>query len=190
VLTLVSKNIVIGKHDRQRDLNFWNYHHKALEIHPPVAAIVSAGHHASPRVGLAPVEPLLRPWLAQTAKFASKLLQITRPPNAAAAIQPQHSNARRDNRAQTPHSASWLYYAHTKSSIGFLASPLSSDNVCNVPHRRALELNGIISYANHLTDARHATISATTYLQITRQPCPLSPHVLKKWSPFDTPDKA
>jgi hypothetical protein len=73
--------------------------------------------------------------------------------------------------------------------MGSLASPSPSDNVCNVPHRRALELNGIISHANYLTDTRHAAIGATTCLQITRQPCPLSLHVLKDWSPFDTPDK-
>ncbi|ENI00823.1 hypothetical protein COCC4DRAFT_149287, partial [Bipolaris maydis ATCC 48331] len=98
-------------------------------------------------------------------------------------------NARRDDGAQTPYSASWLHHAHTKLSMGFLASPSPSDNVCNVPHRRALELNGIISHANYLTDTWYATIGATIHLQITRQPRPLSPHVLKDWSPFDIPDK-
>lgn len=76
----------LGKHDKQREINFWNYRHKGLEIHSPMAATVSAGHRASPRVGSAPVEPLLRPWLAQTAEFASKLLNMTSPPNTAAAI--------------------------------------------------------------------------------------------------------
>ncbi|KAJ6276467.1 hypothetical protein J3E71DRAFT_357460 [Bipolaris maydis] len=42
--------------------------------------------------------------------------------------------------------------------MGFLASPSPSDNVCNVPHGRALELNGIISHANYLTDTRHAIV--------------------------------
>jgi hypothetical protein len=74
------------KHDKQRVLNFWNYRHKGLQIHPPKAATVSTGHCAAPRVGLVLVELLLRPWLAQIANSASKLLKMTRPPNAAAAI--------------------------------------------------------------------------------------------------------
>jgi hypothetical protein len=74
--------------------------------------------------------------------------------------------------------------------MGFLVSPSLSDNACNVPHRRALALNSITSRANQLADTRHATIGATTYLQIIRQPRPLSPYlVLKEWCPFDTPDK-
>ncbi|KXS95819.1 hypothetical protein AC579_3731 [Pseudocercospora musae] len=35
------------------------------------------------------------------------------------------------------------------------------DNVCNVPHRRALEQNGIVSLANRIPATRHATIDAT-----------------------------
>ncbi|KAF5844369.1 hypothetical protein GGP41_004492 [Bipolaris sorokiniana] len=50
------------------------------------------------------------------------------------------------------------------SSMGSLASPSPSDNICKVPHRRAFELNGIISHANHLTDSWHATIGAAIYL--------------------------
>jgi hypothetical protein len=73
--------------------------------------------------------------------------------------------------------------------MGFLASLSPTDNVCDVPHRRAFGLNGITSHANILTDTRHATIGANTYLQIIRQPCPLSPHVLREWCPFDTSDK-
>jgi hypothetical protein len=73
--------------------------------------------------------------------------------------------------------------------MGFLASLSPSDKVCDVPRRRALGLNSIISHANILTETRHATIGATTYLHIIRQPRLLSPHVLKEWSPFDTPDK-
>ena len=65
------------KHHPQRELNFWNYHHENVQIHLPEAATLSTGHHASLRVGLVPVEPLLRPWLAQTAKSASKLLNMT-----------------------------------------------------------------------------------------------------------------
>jgi hypothetical protein len=74
------------KHDKQRELNFWNYRHKGLRIHPPKAVPFSTGHRAAPRVGLVPVELLLRPWLAQIANSASRLLEMTRPPNAAAAI--------------------------------------------------------------------------------------------------------
>lgn len=37
------------------------------------------------------------------------------------------------------------------------------DNVCEVPYRRALEENGIISHANRALDNRHATIDATQY---------------------------
>jgi hypothetical protein len=74
------------KHDKQREINFWNYHHKKHQVNLPVAATVSIGHLASPSVGLAPVEPLLWPWQAQTAKSASKLLNMTRSPKAAAAI--------------------------------------------------------------------------------------------------------
>jgi hypothetical protein len=74
------------KHDKQREIIFWNYHHKKLQNYLPVAATVSMGHRASPSLGLTPVEPLLRPWLARTAKSASKLLKMTRSPKAAAAI--------------------------------------------------------------------------------------------------------
>jgi hypothetical protein len=77
-----------------------------------------------------------------------------------------------------------------QSLMGFLVSPSLSDNVCNVPHRRALGLNSITSHTDHVTDARHAIIGATTYLQIIRQPRPLSPHPLsKEWCPLDTPEK-
>jgi hypothetical protein len=48
--------------------------------------------------------------------------------------------------------------------MGFLVSPSPTDNVCDVPHRRTLGLNSIISYANLFTDTRHATIGATTTL--------------------------
>jgi hypothetical protein len=50
------------KHDKQREINFWNYHHKEHQNYLPVVATVSADHRASPRVVLAPVESLLRPW--------------------------------------------------------------------------------------------------------------------------------
>jgi len=40
----------------------------------------------------------------------------------------------------------------TQSLMGFLVSPLPTDNVCDVPHRRALGLNSITSRANYLTD--------------------------------------
>ncbi|KAF2844386.1 hypothetical protein T440DRAFT_327749 [Plenodomus tracheiphilus IPT5] len=36
--------------------------------------------------------------------------------------------------------------------MGFLASPSPFDNVCDVPHRRALRLNSIIPHANLFTD--------------------------------------
>ena len=81
------------------------------------------------------------------------------------------------------------YNTHTTVTDGLPVSPSPTNNVCNVPHRRALRLNGITSHANILTDTRHATIGANTYLQIIRQPCPLSPHVLREWCPFDTSDK-
>jgi hypothetical protein len=74
--------------------------------------------------------------------------------------------------------------------MGFLVSLSPTDNACDVPHRRAFGLNGITSHANILTDTRHATIiGANTNLQITRQPRPLSLHVLREWCPFDTSDK-
>jgi hypothetical protein len=38
--------------------------------------------------------------------------------------------------------------------MGFLSCPLPTDNVCDVPHRRDLGLNSIISYANRFTDTR------------------------------------
>jgi hypothetical protein len=37
-----------------------------------------------------------------------------------------------------------------QSLMGFLVSPLSTDNVCDIPYRRALRLNDIISHANLL----------------------------------------
>lgn len=67
--------------------------------------------------------------------------------------------------------------------MGFLASLSPSDNLCNIPHRRALELNGIISHANYLTDTRYATIGATTTASST-----VAPRV-EGLVPFDTPDK-
>ncbi|EUC39587.1 hypothetical protein COCMIDRAFT_111145, partial [Bipolaris oryzae ATCC 44560] len=82
-----------------------------------------------------------------------------------------------------------LYYVHIKSLIDFLVSLLPSDNIYNVPHQRTLELNCLISQATHLIDIRHAIIGATTYLQITRQPWPPPPHMLKDWSPSGTPNK-
>jgi hypothetical protein len=38
------------KHDKQRENNFWNYHHKKHQNYPPVAAAVSTGHRVSPHV--------------------------------------------------------------------------------------------------------------------------------------------
>jgi hypothetical protein len=73
--------------------------------------------------------------------------------------------------------------------MGFLVSPSLTDNVYDVPQQRAFGLNGITSHANILTDTRHATIGANTYLRITRQPRPLSLHMLREWYPFDTSDK-
>jgi hypothetical protein len=49
--------------------NFWNCHHKSVQKHLPEAATVSTGHHASFHVDVTPVEPLLRPWWAQTDKI-------------------------------------------------------------------------------------------------------------------------
>ena len=65
-------NHSVGKHDKQRELNFWNYHHKKHHKHLPEVATVSTGHRASPRVVLAPVESLLRPWQAQTDKICEQ----------------------------------------------------------------------------------------------------------------------
>jgi hypothetical protein len=59
--------------------------------------------------------------------------------------------------------------------MGFLSCPSPTDNVCDVPHRRALRLNSIISHTNRFTDTRYATIGVIQYLQIIRQPRSLSP---------------
>jgi hypothetical protein len=58
-----------AKHHTQRELNFWYYHRKIVQIHLPEAATLSTGHHASLRVGLVPVEPLLRPWQGRIKKL-------------------------------------------------------------------------------------------------------------------------
>ncbi|KAF1924627.1 uncharacterized protein M421DRAFT_278242 [Didymella exigua CBS 183.55] len=61
--------------------------------------------------------------------------------------------AKQDATTKPRHPLSITSTQHTLQSLmGFLASPSSSDNVCNVPHRRALGLNSITSRANHLTD--------------------------------------
>ena len=58
--------------------------------------------------------------------------------------------------------------------MGFLVNPLLIDNICNVPHPRIINSNGINSRVIRLTDIWHATIDATI-LQAYRQLRPLSP---------------
>jgi hypothetical protein len=53
-------------HYTQRELDFWNYHQKSVQIRLLEAATVSTGHYAFLRVGLIPVEPLLQPWQSRT----------------------------------------------------------------------------------------------------------------------------
>ena len=75
--------------------------------------------------------------------------------------------------------------------MGFLASPSPTDNVCDVPHRRALELNSITSRANYLTDTPacyhrcHNILTDHQTASSTVAPNPVS----KEWCPLDTPDK-
>jgi hypothetical protein len=74
------------KHHKQRELKFWRDHHKDVQIQLPEAATLYIGQYASLRVGLVPVEPPLQAWQDGSTNSASKLLKMTRPPNAAAAI--------------------------------------------------------------------------------------------------------
>jgi DMSO/TMAO reductase YedYZ heme-binding membrane subunit len=113
---------------------------------------------------------------------------MTRPSNAAAVILLRYGNTKATTEpkhlsiAVTTHSIQLL--------MGFLVSPSPTDNVCDVPHRRALGLNGITFYTNHLTDTRHATIGATQYCRLTDSLVHCRPYpVSKEWCPLDTPDK-
>ena len=81
----------------------------------------------------------------------------------------------RDATTEPRHLLSTTVTTHTpQPPMGFPVGPSPTDNVCNVPHRRTINSNGIISRMNRLTDIRHATIGATI-LQLYRQLCPLSP---------------
>jgi len=75
--------------------------------------------------------------------------------------------------------------------MGFLVSPSPTDNVCDVPHRRALGLNGITSHTNHLTDTRHATIGATQYCRLSDSLVHCRPYpVSKEWCPSTHPTRS
>jgi len=96
--------------------------------------------------------------------------------------------ATRDATTEPRHPLSITVAIHTQQSpTGFLVSPSPTDNVCNVPHRRAFGLNGITSHANLFTDTRHATIGATHTYRSPDSLVHCRPHpVSKAWCPFDT----
>ncbi|KAK7177853.1 hypothetical protein PSPO01_16096 [Paraphaeosphaeria sporulosa] len=108
---------------------------------------------------------------------------MTRPSNAATVISLRHNTKATTEPKHLPIAVT---IHNIQLLMGFLVSPSPTDNVCDVPHRRALGLNGITSHTNHLTYTRHATIGATQYSS-HRQPRPLSPlSCVERVVPLDT----
>ena len=74
--------------------------------------------------------------------------------------------------------------------MGFLAGPSPTDNVCNVPHRRVLGPNGIISHANRLTDNPACYVRCHNTLRLHRQPRPLSLPCQRSGDPSTHPTRS
>jgi hypothetical protein len=105
---------------------------------------------------------------------------------------PSRDTATRDATTEPRHTLSIMAAIHTQQSpMGFLVSPSPTDNVCDVPHRRALGPNSIISHANLFTDTPacyhrcqniltdHQTASSTVAPTLCR----------RNGSPLTQPDK-
>jgi len=146
--------------------NHWNlqkHHLNTIKTRLPVAVTASRDHHA----------PLQRELATSRVAAAATAGQARETPRASYTTRRVHRRQRRlSSRDPVTRSVTTKpkhHIALQPPHINTVADGLSRsvhhtpDNVCNVPHRRAIEQNSITFYATRIPDAWHATIGAIKY---------------------------